>query len=64
MKYSVAIVAIDRLGHLALSGRLQRYGSGIEQVHSVEFGFQFNPDLLPKIARNFEAIAGEICDSR
>lgn len=63
-QFWLRIWAIDRLGHTALTGRLtgrlQKYETQLTFAHSLEFGFQFSPDLLPRIVRDFEAIASGV----
>jgi hypothetical protein len=56
-EFWLKICSIDSLGHMALFGRLCRFEVGLRYEHLLEFGFSFDPSVLPSIVKNFEAIA-------
>jgi hypothetical protein len=56
------IWSVDRLGHLAVGGSLSRRvhsGGAASFTHLFEFGFEFDPSLLPGILAEFESFAAE-----
>jgi hypothetical protein len=56
----VCIWSVDRRGHVAVSGRVSRsvpgYDGSDSYRHLVEFGFEFDPTLLPGVVAGFQAI--------
>ena len=47
-------------GHVAIAGvvaKLVQQGEGRRYLHKLEFGFEFDPTLLPKVLSGFQAIA-------
>ncbi|MEH2079597.1 MAG: hypothetical protein V7K89_06165 [Nostoc sp.] len=55
-QFWLKICSIDSVGHMALFGRLSRFESKLGCKHLLEFGFSFDPSVLPSIVKNFEAI--------
>jgi len=58
--FRLRIWSVNRRGHLAIGGlvtKLVHHGEGGPYRHAVEFGFEFDPTLLPKILAGFHAIA-------
>ncbi len=52
--------SVDRSGHVAVGGlvtKLVHKGEGSPYRHAVEFGFEFDPTLLPRVLAGFQAIA-------
>ena len=50
--------AIDRRGHMAVDGMIAKLAHmGNPYRHSMEFGFEFDPTLLPKVLAGFEELA-------
>lgn len=58
-EFWLKICSIDGLGHMGVFGRLHRFYFGVRHEHLLEFGFCFDPSLLPSIVKHFEAIARE-----
>jgi hypothetical protein len=55
-EFHLRIFPVDRRGHLAISGRIRRLihrGEAGPYCHVLEFGFEFDPTLLPQILREF-----------
>ncbi|NEU72449.1 hypothetical protein PI95_007640 [Hassallia byssoidea VB512170] len=50
------ICSIDSLGHMALFGRISRWEVVLRCEHILEFGFSFDPTLLPSIVKYFETV--------
>ena len=54
------IWSVDRRGHLAVGGRVSRWARGYDGSDSyrqlVEFGFEFDPTLLPDAVVSFQSI--------
>ena len=60
-EFQLRIQSVDRKGHLAVGGRLvQRVhgGDAGPHQHLVEFGFEFDPSILPHVLAGFKEIAG------
>jgi hypothetical protein len=60
--------AIDRAGHMAVFGRLQRLhflstSHAQDYFQVVEFGFEFCPSLLPGIVAGFREMVRGTADS-
>jgi hypothetical protein len=54
------IWSVDRRGHMAVGGlvaKLVHHGEGGPYRHVVQFGFEFDPTLLPRVVTGFHAIA-------
>jgi hypothetical protein len=52
--------SVDRRGHMAVGGLVTKrvhQGEGSPYHHAVEFGFEFDPTLLPRVFAGFQAIA-------
>jgi len=49
--------AIDRWGHIAIRGRLTKYGHAGGFDHVLEFGFEIESDRLAEIVAGFRRIA-------
>ena len=59
-RFKLRIWSVDRRGHIAVAGRIthQAYsGKGGPYPHALEFGFEFDPTLLPQMISGFQAIA-------
>lgn len=59
-EFRLRLWAVDRRGHMAVGGSVtQRVhkGEGSPYRHAVEFGFEFDPTLLPGVLAGFQAIA-------
>ena len=59
-EFCLRIWSANRRGHLAVAGLVTKYvpdGEGGRYRHAVEFGFEFDPTLLPKVLAGFRAIA-------
>jgi hypothetical protein len=58
--FQLRLLSIDRWGHMAIEGliasQLHRGVPGRHR-HAVEFGFEFDPTLLPKVLTDIQAIA-------
>jgi hypothetical protein len=50
-QFRLRVYATDRVGHVAIAGRLAR------GEQALEFGFGFCPSLLPRVVAGFDAIA-------
>jgi hypothetical protein len=59
-EFWLKICSTDSLGHVAIFGRLsqakQQTEQGLTCNHLLEFGFSFDPSLLPSLVKNFEVI--------
>jgi hypothetical protein len=61
-EFHLRIRSIDRQGHFAVSGRLacQVYADQRgPYLHTVEFGFEFDPTQLPDVLSGLHALAGD-----
>jgi hypothetical protein len=59
-EFRLRIWSVDRRGHMAVGGmvtKLIHKGDGSPYRHAVEFGFDFDPTLLPRVLAGFQAIA-------
>lgn len=59
-EFRLRVWSIDRRGHMAVGGMVTKQvhrGVKSPYVHSLEFGFEFDPTLLPKVLADFESIA-------
>lgn len=54
------ICSTDNLGHMAIFGRLSQSEQGLRYNHLLEFGFSFDPSVLPSLVKNFEGIANGV----
>ncbi len=50
------ISSTDSLGHMALFGRLCQFEVGSKCEHLLDFGFSFDPSILPSIIKDFQTI--------
>jgi len=60
-EFHLRIWSVDRWGHVAVGGRGAKdvfLGQHGPYRHAVEFGFEFDPSLLPKVLSAFQEIAG------
>jgi hypothetical protein len=55
-EFWMKICSTDSLGHVAIFGRLSQSEQGLRYNHLLEFGFSFDPSLLPSLVKNFEVI--------
>ena len=58
-EFRLRLWSVDRRGHMAVGGlvtKLVHKGEGSPYRHSVEFGFEFDPTLLPKVLAGFQEI--------
>lgn len=58
-EFRLRIWSINRRGHMAIAGRIAKQihkGEAGPYLHSVEFGFEFDPTLLPTLLAGFVAI--------
>ncbi|MBE9009643.1 hypothetical protein IQ250_05440 [Pseudanabaenaceae cyanobacterium LEGE 13415] len=58
-QFWLRIYSTDSLGQMALAGRLSRLKPDLNCEHLVEFGFRFDPSVLPSIVKGFEKIQAE-----
>jgi hypothetical protein len=61
-EFWLKIYSTDSLGHMALFGQLSqtKYESNLIMCKPLlEFGFSFDPSILPSIVKNFEAIVSD-----
>src|SRR5262245_40420460 len=59
-EFRLRIWSVDRRGHMAVGGMVTERihkGEGGPYRHALEFGFEFDPILLPKVLAGFQAIA-------
>ena len=59
-EFRLRLWSVDRRGHMAVGGLVTKRihkGEGSPYRHAVEFGFEFDPTLLPKVLAGFQAIA-------
>jgi hypothetical protein len=59
-EFRLRIWSVNRRGHLAVGGLVTkrvRQGEGSPYRHAIEFAFEFDPTLLPKVLAGFQAIA-------
>ena len=59
-EFRLRVWSVDRRGHVAVGGLVTKRihkGEGSSCRHAVEFGFEFEPTLLPKVLAAFQAIA-------
>ena len=55
-EFLLRVRSVDRRGHMVIEGRLTKYiyrGEGGPYHHVMEFGFEFDPTLLPKLLIEF-----------
>jgi len=59
--FCVRIQTVDRAGHMVVEGRVARcvlaFWGCVPLLHSVQFGFEFCPSLLPALITKFESLA-------
>jgi hypothetical protein len=58
--FRLRIWSVNHRGHLAIGGCVSKRvyrGEGCPYRHTIEFGFEFDPTLLPKVLAGFQAIA-------
>ena len=58
-EFRLRLWPVDRRGHMAVGGLVTKRihkGEGSPYRHAVEFGFEFDPTLLPKVLADFQAI--------
>jgi hypothetical protein len=58
--FRLRIWSVDRRGHIAIGGmvsKIIRRGEAGPYRHTLEFGFEFDPTLLPRILVGFREIA-------
>lgn len=58
-EFRLRLWSVDRRGHMAVSGLVTKRvhkGEGSPYRQAVEFGFEFDPTLLPKVLAGFQAI--------
>lgn len=59
-EFRLRLWSVDRRGHMAVGGLVTKRvhkGEAGPYLHAVEFGFEFDPTLLPKVLAGFQAIA-------
>src|SRR5262245_17726742 len=59
-EFQLRIRSVNRRGHVAVEGLVTKHvhqGEGGPYRHTVEFGFEFDPTLLPIVLAGFQAIA-------
>ncbi len=59
-EFRLRLWSVDRRGHMAVGGLVTKRvhnGEGSPYRHAVEFGFEFDPTLLPRVLAGFQAIA-------
>src|SRR5262245_53440219 len=59
-EFHLRLWSVDRRGHMALGGvvtKLVHKGEASPYRHAIEFGFEFDPTLLPRVLAGFQAIA-------
>ncbi len=61
-EFRLRLWSVDRRGHMAVGGWVTKLvhkgeGSPYPYRHAVEFGFEFDPTLLPRVLVAFQAIA-------
>jgi hypothetical protein len=59
-EFRLRLWSVDRKGHMAVGGLVTKRmgkGEGGPYRHAVEFGFEFDPTLLPRVLAGFRAIA-------
>lgn len=59
-EFVLQVWSVDRWGHMAIGGRLTKLiyrGEKGPYDHAVEFAFEFDPTLLPKLLAEFRTIA-------
>jgi hypothetical protein len=59
-QFRLRIWSVNRRGHVAVGGLVAKHihrGEGGPYRHQVEFGFEFDATLLPKLLSGFQAIA-------
>ena len=59
-EFRLRIRSVDRRGHMAVGGLVTKRvhkGEGSPYRHAVEFGFEVDPTLLPRMLAGFQAIA-------
>jgi hypothetical protein len=59
-EFRLRLWSVDRRGHMAVGGLVTKRvhkGDGSPHRHAVEFGFEFDPTLLPRVLAGFQAIA-------
>jgi hypothetical protein len=59
-EFRLRLWSVDRRGHLAVGGlvtKLVPKGEANQYRHAVEYGFEFDPTLLPRVLAGFQAIA-------
>jgi hypothetical protein len=58
-QFLLRLWAVDGLGHMAVAGRLTHHqfgGSRGPHLHAIEFGFEFDPTLLPSVVSEFRSM--------
>jgi hypothetical protein len=58
-QFQLRLWAVDGLGHMAVAGRLTHHQFGGwrgPHLHAIEFGFEFDPTLLPSIVSEFQSM--------
>jgi hypothetical protein len=59
-EFRLRVWSVDRRGHMAVGGMVTKRihkGEGSPYRHALEFGFEFDPTLLPRVLAGFQAIA-------
>jgi hypothetical protein len=59
-EFRLRLWSIDRRGHMAVGGLVTKRvhkGEAGPYGHAVEFGFEFDPAVLPRVLAGFQAIA-------
>ena len=65
-EFRLRIWSVNRRGHVAVDGLIAKQvyrGDSSPYRHALEFGFEFDPTLLPRVLSGFEAIAVGAGDS-
>jgi hypothetical protein len=57
-EFRLRIFSIDCRGHVVIEGQLVHQPARSYR-HAIEFGFEFDPTLLPKIVSDFAAMAND-----
>jgi hypothetical protein len=63
-EFRLRIRSVNRRGHVAVEGFVTKHvhqGEGSPYRHTVEFGFEFDPTLLPRVLAGFQEIANGHC---
>jgi hypothetical protein len=59
-EFRLRLWSVDRRGHMAVGGLVTNHvykGEAGPYRHALEFGFEFDPTLLPRVLAGFRAIA-------